>query len=55
MPCKRVTLSKGTLLGKLEGFRLLGILREKDNVNLVSFFLVPEVSKFKSGVHMELY
>jgi len=35
MPCKRVSLSIGALLGNLEGVRLLGLLRE--NVYLGSF------------------
>jgi hypothetical protein len=29
MPCKRASLPIGALLGKLEGVRLLGLLREK--------------------------
>jgi hypothetical protein len=31
MPCKRVSLSIGTLLGNLEEVRLPGFLREKKN------------------------
>ena len=30
-PCKRAALSIGALLGNLEGVRLLGLLREKEN------------------------
>ena len=31
----------GALLGNLEGVRLLGLLREKENAYLGSFFLDP--------------
>ena len=41
-PCKLAAVSTGTLLGNLEGFRLLGLLREKENANLGSSFLDPE-------------
>jgi hypothetical protein len=41
-PCKREPLSIGTLLGNLEGVRLLGLLREKKLRYLGSFFLDPE-------------
>jgi hypothetical protein len=37
MPCKRVSLSTGTLLGNLEGFSLLGFLREKKKYVWVPF------------------
>ena len=33
MPCKRVSLSIGALLGSLEGVRLLGLLREMNSVS----------------------
>jgi hypothetical protein len=39
---KRAALSIGALLGNLEGVRLLGILREKENTYLGSSFLDPE-------------
>jgi hypothetical protein len=32
MPCKRVSLSIGALLGNLEGVHLLGFLREKKSI-----------------------
>jgi hypothetical protein len=38
MSCKRAALS----LGHREGVHLLGILREKENTHLGSFFLDPE-------------
>ena len=41
MPCKRVSLSIGTLLGNLEGVRLPGYLREKKKY-IWSPFLDPE-------------
>jgi len=47
MPCKWVALPIGTLLGNLEGVRLLGLLREKENAYLGSFFLDPEGIKSK--------
>ena len=34
--CKRTALSIGALLGNLEGVRLLGILREKENARTQS-------------------
>jgi hypothetical protein len=37
MPCKRVSLSIGTLLGSLERFRLPGFLREKEKYVWVPF------------------
>ena len=37
----------GALLGNLEGVRLLGLLREKENAYLGSFFLDPEDIKSK--------
>ena len=33
MPCKRVSLFIGDLLGKLEGVRLPGFLREKKSIS----------------------
>ena len=39
---KQAVLSMGDLMGNMEGFRLLGILREKENAYLGSFFLDPE-------------
>jgi hypothetical protein len=41
-PCKRAALSIGALLGNLEGVRLLGLLREKENAYLGSFVLDRE-------------
>jgi hypothetical protein len=41
MPCKRVSLSIGALLGKLEGVRWLGIFRRKEMCNWFPF-LDPE-------------
>ena len=43
--CKWAALSIGALLGNLERVRLLGILREKENAYLGSFFLDPEEVK----------
>ena len=37
MPCKRVSLSIGTLLGNLEGVHLAEFLREKNKIYLDSF------------------
>jgi len=37
MPCKRISRSKGALLGNLEWVRLPGFLREKKKVYLGSF------------------
>ena len=47
MPCRRVFLSIGALLGNLEGVLLLELLREKKYYILVSF-LDPEVIKVLS-------
>ena len=33
IPCKWIPLSIGAPLGKLEGIRLLGLLREKDSIS----------------------
>ena len=41
-PCKQVPLSIGALLGNTEGVRLLGLLRERENAYLGSFFFDPE-------------
>ena len=40
--CKRAAVPIGALLGNLDGVRLLGLLREKENAYLSSFFLDPE-------------
>jgi hypothetical protein len=53
-PCKRAALSIGALLGKLEGVRLLGLLREKENAYLGSFSWTQRTLKVKSGGHLEL-
>jgi hypothetical protein len=42
MSCKRAAVSIGALLRNLEGVRLLGLLGEKENACLGSFFLDPE-------------
>jgi hypothetical protein len=42
MPCRQAALSKGALLGNVEGVHLLVLLGEKENVYLGSFFLDPE-------------
>ena len=47
MPCRRVSLSIGALLGNLEGVFLLGLLREKMQYFWASF-LDPEVIKILS-------
>jgi hypothetical protein len=44
MPCKRVSLSIGALLGNTEGVHLLGIFEGKEKYFLV-FFLDTEVIK----------
>jgi hypothetical protein len=36
-PCKQAAFSIGALLGNLEGFYLLGLLREKENAYLGFF------------------
>jgi hypothetical protein len=40
--CKWAALSIGALFRELEGVHLLGLLREKENAYLDSFFLDPE-------------
>jgi hypothetical protein len=52
--CKRAALSIAVLLGNLEGVRLLGLLREKENAYLGSFSWIQRILKVKSGSHMEL-
>ena len=47
MPCRRVSLSIGALLGYLEGVCLLGLLREKKKYTWVPF-LDPEAIKILS-------
>jgi len=41
-PCKRAALYIWALLGNLEGVRLLGLLRGKENAYLGSFVLDPQ-------------
>jgi len=53
MPCKRVCLSIGTLLGNLEGVRLPRFLREKEKYIWVPF-LDPEDIKILGLEAMEL-
>jgi len=48
-PSKRAALSIGALLGKLEGVRLLGLLRYKENAHLGSFSWSKRTSKITSG------
>ena len=47
MPCRRISLSIGALLGKQEGVRLLGFLREKKKY-IWAPFLDPEAIKILS-------
>jgi hypothetical protein len=54
MPCKRAALSIRALLGNLEGVRLLGLLREKENAYLGSFSGTQRKLKVKAGSHPEL-
>jgi len=49
MPCKRAAVSIGALLENMEGVRLLGLLREKDNVYLGSFSWTQRTLKGPSG------
>jgi len=53
MPCRRVSLSIGALLGYLEGVCLPGLLREKKKYIWVPF-LDPEAIKILSPGHLEL-
>jgi hypothetical protein len=53
-PCKGAAVSIGALLGKLEGVRLLGLLREKDVAYLGYFSCTQRTLKVKSGGHLEL-
>jgi hypothetical protein len=52
--CKWAALSTGALLEKLEGVRLLGLLREKENADLGAFSWTQRTLKVKSGCHLEL-
>jgi hypothetical protein len=53
--CKvAAALSTGALLRNLKGIRLLGLLREKENAYLGSFFWTHRTLKVKSGGHMKL-
>jgi hypothetical protein len=54
MPYKRAALSIGVLLGKLEGVRLLGLLREKENAYLSYFSWNQRTLQVKYGGHQEL-
>jgi len=54
MPCKWTALSIGAVLKKLESFRLLGLLREKENTYLSPFSWTQRTLKVKSGGHLEL-
>ena len=53
MPCKKGAVTIGAPLGKLEGFHLLGRLREKENVYLGSFSWIQKTLKGKSDDHLE--
>jgi hypothetical protein len=53
MPCKRVSLSIGTLLGNQEGVCLPGFFTEKKKYIWVPF-LDPEDTKILSWGHLEL-
>jgi hypothetical protein len=44
-PSKQAALSKGALLWNIKGVPLLGLLREKDNAHLGSFFLCPNANQ----------
>ena len=48
-PVKRAALSIGALLGNLEGVCLLGLLREKENSYLGSFFCTQRTLKLRLG------
>ena len=52
MPCKRVSLSIGALLGNLEEFRLPGYL-EKLKYIWFPFLDPQDIKIFKSGGHLE--
>jgi hypothetical protein len=54
MPCKQAVLSTGALLGNLEGVRLPGLLRDKENVYLGSFYWTQRTLQFTSVGHLEL-
>jgi hypothetical protein len=49
--CKEAALSIRALWGNLEGVRLLGLLREKENAYLGSFSWIQRTLKVKSGGH----
>jgi len=49
MPCKRMSVSIGTLWGNLEGVHLLGFLREKKNYILVPFFEPEDIKILSLG------
>jgi hypothetical protein len=55
MPCKRAALSIGTLLGNVEGVRLLGIKKKKERAYLGPFSWTQRTLKVKSGGHLELW
>jgi len=48
-PCKWADLCIGALLGNLEGVRLLGLLKEKENAYLVSFSWTQRTLQVTSG------
>jgi hypothetical protein len=52
--CKRAGLSIETLLRKLEGVHLLGLLREEENAYLCPFSWTQRTLKVKSGGQLEL-
>jgi hypothetical protein len=53
--CKRVSLSIGAPLGKLEGVRLPGLFERREKVYVGSFLGPRGHSDFKSGGHLELW
>jgi len=54
MPSKRAVLYIGVPLGKLEGVRLLGRLRETENAYLGYFSWTQRTFKVKYGGNLEL-
>jgi hypothetical protein len=54
MPCKRLALSIGALLGNLQGVRLPGFFERKEKVYLGSLHGTRGHKNFKSGGHLEL-
>jgi hypothetical protein len=55
MPCKRLSLSTGVLLGNLEGIRLPVLFDRKGKYIWVPFLDPEYIQIFKSGGHLELW